>query len=74
MLLFGYVGLATMGAGLAAPVYMFVQGSWDSQPALFCFASACAGFLVYTHRGNIQRMRQGIEHCMFAHALLRKKR
>jgi len=74
LLLFGYVGIATMVAGLSAPIYMFVQGLNDSQLPVFYFSSACALFLVYTHRSNIQRLRTGTESCMFPRALLRRKR
>lgn len=72
LLLFGYVGIATMGAGIAAPVYMLVVGLKDSQWPVFAFTAACAAFLVFTHRSNIQRLREGTEHCMFPRALLRK--
>lgn len=73
LLLFGYVGIATMGAGVAAPAYLLVTGLQGSQLPLFAFTAACAVFLVYTHRSNIQRLREGTEHCMFPRALLRKK-
>ncbi|MDH3400897.1 MAG: glycerol-3-phosphate 1-O-acyltransferase PlsY [Chromatiales bacterium] len=73
LLLFGYVGIATIGAGLAAPVYMLVVGLQDSQIPLFVFTATCAVFLVFTHRSNIQRLREGTEHCMLPRALLRKK-
>lgn len=73
LLLFGYVGIATMGAGIAAPVFMLLTGLQDAQVPLFIFTSACALFLVFTHRSNIQRLREGTEHCMFPRALLRKK-
>jgi glycerol-3-phosphate acyltransferase PlsY len=73
LLLFGYVGLATMAAGLAAPLFMLVQGIKDSQLPIFYFSAACAAFLVYTHRSNIRRMRDGTENQMFGRALLRKK-
>ncbi|MCJ7557559.1 MAG: glycerol-3-phosphate 1-O-acyltransferase PlsY [Gammaproteobacteria bacterium] len=74
LLMFGYVGVATMVAGLSAPIYMFLQGLNDSQLPVFYFSSACALFLVYTHRSNIQRLRTGTESCMFPRALLRRKR
>ena len=60
LLLTGYVGLATMlsGAVLVAAVYVLEPAN---VPLLsFCFAVAV--FVVYTHRGNIARMRAGQEN------------
>ncbi len=60
MLVFtGYVGLATMlsGAGLIAAVYVLDP---DDAP-LLCFCAAVTAFVVFTHRGNIARMRAGQE-------------
>ncbi|MCW8844300.1 MAG: glycerol-3-phosphate 1-O-acyltransferase PlsY [Gammaproteobacteria bacterium] len=74
LLLFGYVGIATMISGLSAPIYILLKGLNDSQLPVFYFSSACALFLVYTHRSNIQRLLAGTENCMFPRALLRRKR
>ena len=60
LILFGYVGLATMSAGIAAPVYLVATGGYENQP-LFVYTLAFALYLVYTHRSNIQRMRAGTE-------------
>ncbi|MCG8458724.1 MAG: glycerol-3-phosphate 1-O-acyltransferase PlsY [Holophagales bacterium] len=57
---FGYVGLATILAALSAPVYLARIGVPLTQP-LFLYAVFCALFMVYTHRSNIQRMREGSE-------------
>lgn len=73
VLLFGYVGLATMAAGLAGPLFLLLRGQVAADMPLFCFATACALFLVYTHRSNIRRLREGTEHCMFPRAPFRKK-
>jgi acyl phosphate:glycerol-3-phosphate acyltransferase len=59
LLLSGYVGLATMIAALAFPVY--AKWGIDSDP-LFAFGIAMALFVVFTHRGNIARMRGGTEN------------
>lgn len=58
--LFGYVGLATMAGGMAAPVFLAVTRLPADQP-LFYYALGCAAYLVFTHRSNIQRMRAGEE-------------
>jgi glycerol-3-phosphate acyltransferase PlsY len=59
VLVSGYVGLASMlaGAGLTIAVRVW-------QPAdlpLFWFCVAVTAFIVFTHRANIARMRQGTE-------------
>jgi glycerol-3-phosphate acyltransferase PlsY len=54
----GFVGLATMVAALAFPVYATL--AIDSTP-LFIFGLVMAVFVVFTHRGNITRMRAGTE-------------
>jgi glycerol-3-phosphate acyltransferase PlsY len=59
LLLTGYVGLATMLSGAVLVVAVYVL-----EPAnvpLLCFCFAVAVFVVYTHRGNIARMRAGQE-------------
>jgi glycerol-3-phosphate acyltransferase PlsY len=58
VVLAGYVGLATMLAALAAPILAWLQGA-DARSALFM--AALALFVVFTHRGNIARMRAGNE-------------
>lgn len=57
----GYVGLATVCAGLALiPAALFA--SPDTLPAALGFALLAAGFLLYTHRANLARLRAGTEH------------
>ena len=56
----GFVGLATMTAAVAAAAYLGVTGLPEGH-ALFLFASMVAALIVYTHRGNIARMRAGTE-------------
>ena len=58
--LFGYVGLATMTAGLFAPAYLGLTRLPQDQP-LFIYAVVLSLFLVYCHRSNIRRMRAGTE-------------
>lgn len=56
----GYVGLATMSAGVAAPTFIAAT-RLPADQGLFYFAVFCALFMMYTHRSNIQRMRAGEE-------------
>ena len=57
----GYVGLATMIAATAVPVWIGVTRLPDDQP-LFIYAVVMAAFVIRWHRSNIQRMREGTEH------------
>ncbi len=52
----GYVGLATMTAATAVPVWLAATRLPDDQ-ALFIYTLVIAGFIIYWHRANIQRMR-----------------
>lgn len=56
----GYVGLATMVAAAAAPVWFGMRGAGGTP--LFWFSVCMAVFLVFTHRQNIGRMIRGQEH------------
>jgi acyl phosphate:glycerol-3-phosphate acyltransferase len=60
LVLTGYVGLASMlsGAVLVAIVYLREP---DNVP-LLSFCAAVTAFVIYTHRGNIARMRAGQEN------------
>jgi glycerol-3-phosphate acyltransferase PlsY len=60
LLLTGYVGLATMLSGVTLVVAVRVFEPNDVP--LSCFCVAVAMFIVYTHRGNIARMRAGKEN------------
>jgi glycerol-3-phosphate acyltransferase PlsY len=57
----GYVGLGTMLAVLAFPVYILMT---QDQPSLayVTFGVAMVFFVCYTHRSNIERMRAGTEN------------
>jgi len=59
----GYVGLATMVAAAGAAVCVGLTRLPEAQP-LFVLACLVAVLLVYTHRGNIKRMREGRENRM----------
>jgi glycerol-3-phosphate acyltransferase PlsY len=73
LVLSGMVGLATMMAGLSLPVYLLVTGASGNWPLLL-FCAALAGYIVFTHRSNIQRIRRGEESRMEAVMLLRRFR
>lgn len=55
----GYVGLATVLAGLALPLWALVEGRPGEWLA---FAAVSALLLAWTHRANLQRLRAGTEH------------
>jgi acyl phosphate:glycerol-3-phosphate acyltransferase len=71
MLLRGYVGLATVVAAMAAPAWLVATGQADRP--LFWFSLAMAGFVAWTHRSNISRMRAGVENPMFRGLLGRRR-
>ena len=71
VLLTGYAGLATLIAAAGMPVALWMLGA-DLPPSL-AFTIAMAAFLVYTHRGNIERMKGGRELRMNRLWLLRPR-
>jgi len=60
LVLFGYVGLATITAAVSAPVYLALTRLPDDQP-LFIYCAVLGAYLVFSHRSNLQRMRAGTE-------------
>jgi acyl phosphate:glycerol-3-phosphate acyltransferase len=56
----GFVGLASITAALAIPIYLLMRDGAAFTPVMG-FALACAALVVYTHRGNVRRMRAGNE-------------
>ena len=56
----GFVGLASIAASIAMPVYLLIRDGARLTPELG-FALACALLVIYTHRGNLRRMRAGTE-------------
>ena len=61
VMLTGYVGLATMLAVAAFPIYVALTGT-EPFAALLVFGCTMALFVCYTHRSNIERMRSGAEN------------
>lgn len=55
----GYVGLATVLAGVALPLWALVEGRAGEWLA---FATVVAALLAWTHRANLHRLRAGNEH------------
>jgi glycerol-3-phosphate acyltransferase PlsY len=60
VLLTGYVGLASMLAGVALVVTVYFFDSGDTPLLEFC--TLIAAFVIFTHRANIARMAAGTEH------------
>ncbi|HET7922036.1 MAG TPA: glycerol-3-phosphate 1-O-acyltransferase PlsY [Gammaproteobacteria bacterium] len=71
LVLSGFVGLATLLAVWVAPVYLLVTASGFGT-GTFWFALLTALFILYTHRGNIARMRAGTENRFTRVMLLRR--
>lgn len=60
LILTGYVSLATMSAMTVLPVWLAATNFADAQRTI-AFLAMLAVFIVFTHRSNIQRMREGRE-------------
>lgn len=57
----GFVGLATMSAATALPIYLAVVVLPEEQP-VFIYSAVMAMLIIFWHRKNIQLMRDGTEH------------
>ncbi|MDJ0761215.1 MAG: glycerol-3-phosphate 1-O-acyltransferase PlsY [Woeseiaceae bacterium] len=66
----GFVGLSTMTASASLPVTLAVTGG---SIELIVFSTFMAAFIVYCHRSNIQRMRDGVENRNERAMLFRRK-
>jgi glycerol-3-phosphate acyltransferase PlsY len=60
VMLFGYVGLASMLAAASIPIYVSLTGL-EPGLSLTTFGVVATALIVYTHRTNIARMRAGTE-------------
>lgn len=69
----GYVGLATILAGLSLVPSMWTLGPEPLPNALAALAIALAVLLVFTHRANLARMRAGDENRFDKARLLRRR-
>jgi acyl phosphate:glycerol-3-phosphate acyltransferase len=65
----GYVGLASIVALLA----LAAQALWFGSVEQLCFAIAAAAFVLFTHRGNLQRLQAGTEHRFERARVLRRR-
>ena len=70
---FGYVGLATILAGITAPVYLVATRLPEDQP-LFIYCATMALYIIFSHRSNLQRMRDGSESRQTRVMLFRRQR
>lgn len=71
LVLSGYVGLSTLLAAWSVPVFAVIMYGYTSP--LFWFGLVMALFIVYTHRGNIQRLAAGKENRFTRVMLLRRR-
>lgn len=60
LVLSGYVGLSTISAAVSLPIWLAATEFAGNQPT-FVFLTLLALFIIYTHRSNIQRLRDGNE-------------
>lgn len=72
VMLYGYVGLATMLSVASFSVYLLLTQDQPSA-ALLSFGFFMALFVLYTHRANIARMRAGTENRVQRLWLLRRR-
>lgn len=68
----GFVGFATMTAGVAAPLVLGLTRLPNDQP-VFIYCVAMSMYIIFSHRSNIQRMRDGTENRVTRAMLLRKR-
>ena len=69
----GYVGLSTMAAAFALPIWIAVTLLPENQP-LFIYSLLMALYIAYCHRSNMQRMREGTEHRNTKLMIFRRKK
>lgn len=60
-LLFNYVSLASMSAGVSFPIFILVSPKTHDNLTLIIFSFLVAILLIWTHRKNISRLRAGTE-------------
>jgi len=60
VMLTGFVGLGTMLGTATLPVYFAM--TQPGRAAYVVFGLVAAAFIVFTHRSNVQRMRDGVEN------------
>ena len=70
---FGYVGFATIAAAIAAPIVIVTTRFPEDQP-LFIYCITMVLMIIFTHRSNLQRMRDGTESRQVRLMLFRRQR
>lgn len=70
---FGYVGFATIAATITAPIFIAATRFPDDQP-LFIYGVTMVLMIIFTHRSNLQRMRDGSESRQVRLMLFRRQR
>ena len=70
---FGYVGIATIAATITAPIFIAATRFPDDQP-LFIYCVTMILMIIFTHRSNLQRMRDGSESRQVRLMLFRRQR
>lgn len=70
---FGYVGLATIVAGITAPLVLAVTRLPEDQPLLI-YCASMALYIIFSHRSNLQRMHNGTESKQERLMLFRRRR
>jgi len=70
----GYVGLATVLAGLSLVPSMWLLGPDQVGPSLGGLAIGLAGLLLFTHRSNLARLKSGTENRFEKARVLKRKR
>ncbi len=70
---YGYVGFATIAATITAPIFIAATRFPDDQP-LFIYCVTMVLMIIFTHRSNLQRMRDGSESRQVRLMLFRRQR
>ena len=70
---FGYVGFATIAATITAPIFIAATRFPEDQP-LFIYCVTMVLMVIFTHRSNLQRMRDGTESRQARLMLFRRQR
>lgn len=70
----GFVGLATVLAGLGLVPSMWLLAPEPLPPALGVLAIMLAGLLVFTHRSNLARLKDGTENRFDTARVLKRRR
>ena len=73
VILAGYVGLATMTAATALPIWLGATRFPDDQPLLI-YTAVMAMCIIFWHRSNIRRMREGNENRNYRLMIFSSKR